>query len=175
MRIKPNHTCIVCGSKYTFCPNCTEYDYLPRWMGNFCSDNCHDIFEVANDYTHKLMTKEEATEAVKNLDFSKRANYTGGVKKAINEILGEKDEEKSQVEENGTEKIEKRESQEKNVISKNVSDSKSTSDKDMKTDNTVKTSNNNGNKSTTDTVKNVNDTVMNMSFKKNEKNKFYKK
>lgn len=160
MKTKDNHSCLVCGSKYTYCPNCSEYDKFPRWMGIFCSENCHDIFDIANDYAHELMTKEDAKEALKDKDLSMKGKYTGGVKKAINEILRE---DKS-VKEN-------EKSHEKNYSQKNYSHENKHYEKK---ENGFKKQQNNVNAveektvdSKIETISKVNDTVMKMSFNKN--------
>lgn len=86
---KNNHKCIVCGKEYRFCPNCTEFDKMPRWMSLFCGDNCHDVFAVANDYEGGILTKEKAAEELKKLDLSARDKYHDSLKNSVDKILGE--------------------------------------------------------------------------------------
>ena len=104
---KHNHTCIMCGTTYKFCPNCSEYDRFPRWMSLYCSQNCHDIFETANDFEHGNINKEEAKKKLGELDLSGRKNYDGTIKMSIDKILGEMSKEKKdeavKVEESKTE------------------------------------------------------------------------
>ena len=52
----------------------------------FCSDNCHDIYEVAHDYAEKKITAKEAKEKLDKLDISKYDNFGESYKKIISEI-----------------------------------------------------------------------------------------
>lgn len=91
---KNNHKCIVCGKEYRYCPNCLEYDKLPRWMSLFCGDNCHDVFQVACDFENGLLTKETAKEKLNKLDITERKKYRNSLKNSIDKILGEANAEK---------------------------------------------------------------------------------
>lgn len=85
-----DRTCLICKSHYDFCPNCGDYDNQPRWKALFCSENCHDIFNVTNDYSHHMLTQEEAKKKLEGLDLSKRGKITGSIKDSIDEIFGDK-------------------------------------------------------------------------------------
>lgn len=85
---KNNHKCIVCGKEYRYCPNCSEYDKMPRWMSMFCGDNCHDIFQVACDFENGDITKEEAVNKLNMLDLSSRKIYKDSLKNSIDKIFG---------------------------------------------------------------------------------------
>ena len=159
MRTKHNHTCIICGSEYTFCPNCSEYDKFPRWMNIFCSENCHDIFEVANNFSHGIIDKEAAKEVLKDIDLSKKAKYTGGVKKAINEIISEDKEVNDGNKSHNNNYQNKNYSQKNETSEKRENGFKKQYDKNNATK--EKTVNNND-----ETIKKANDMVMSMSFSK---------
>ena len=51
--------CIFCGKSYQYCPNCGEYNSLPKWMYNFDSEKCHDLYEVIGGYNIGKKTKED--------------------------------------------------------------------------------------------------------------------
>ena len=58
--VENNKTCILCGTKYTYCNNCAEFDHLPYWMICYCSRNCKDIFDTLSAYNMKQITKDKA-------------------------------------------------------------------------------------------------------------------
>ena len=60
--------CVICGSSYDYCPRCKQYDSLPKWKINYCSERCKDIYNTINKYAFKHITAEEAYEVVGNID-----------------------------------------------------------------------------------------------------------
>lgn len=85
---KNNHTCIVCGTAYRYCPNCKDYANYPRWMSMFCGQNCHDIFEVANAFENGAIAKDKAIEKFGKLNLSMRKNFKGSLKETVDKALG---------------------------------------------------------------------------------------
>lgn len=81
-----NKTCICCSTKYTFCPNCAEFDHLPRWMGIYCSENCKKVMDIASDYEYGVLTKEEAKEKFDVCDLSNKNNFHHSIRKVLDEI-----------------------------------------------------------------------------------------
>ena len=75
MAKKANRTCTLCGTKYYYCPECSDFVDKPRWMGAFCSDRCHTTFFTFVDYDKKRITHKEAHEKVKNFDWSEIESY----------------------------------------------------------------------------------------------------
>ena len=43
-------TCIFCGQKYQYCPNCKDYSSEPAWKFNFDTEKCHDLYNVIAGY-----------------------------------------------------------------------------------------------------------------------------
>ncbi len=84
---KNNHKCIVCGTEYRYCPNCIEFDKMPRWMSLFCGQNCHDVFQVACDFENGDISKEDAIKELGKLDISKRVVYHGSLKNTVDKIF----------------------------------------------------------------------------------------
>lgn len=89
MMKKNNKECICCQVKYTYCPSCSDFNHLPRWMNVYHDENCRDIFNIISGYTHKRHTKEEAKELLKKCDLSKKYSFKENLKVLIDEILKE--------------------------------------------------------------------------------------
>ena len=58
-------------------------------MNSFHDENCKNIFETCTNYNFKLITKEQAKEALSKYDLSNRANFSASVKRDLNTILAE--------------------------------------------------------------------------------------
>ena len=80
-------TCICCGKAYTYCGNCPADKHLETWHALYCSDNCHDIFEAANDYNFDLLTKEEAKKQIEACDLSNLESFNKIVKADVHKII----------------------------------------------------------------------------------------
>lgn len=86
MMKKNNRKCICCQKEYTFCPNCGDFDNLPRWMSIFHDENCKKIFNTITEYYNKNLTKEQAKETLNKCDLSNKDTFKETIKKAIEEI-----------------------------------------------------------------------------------------
>lgn len=83
---KFERNCVVCGRKYTFCPN--KNDGAPRWHLIYCGDNCRDIW---NSIT-TVYDQDGALVAAQNLldkDLSDIENMRTDVKEKIEMIFSE--------------------------------------------------------------------------------------
>lgn len=80
-------TCAVCRSAYKYCPNCAEFKNKPAYMFTFCSDNCHDIYAVINDYVSEKISAKAARCKLDTLDLSNVANFADDFQNVIGQIL----------------------------------------------------------------------------------------
>lgn len=81
--------CILCGTEYKYCPKCSAYDGLPRWMISFDKEECRDIFDSVCKYNFNHITAAEAKlvlDKYPNADFSK---YSIVTQNAIQKIKAE--------------------------------------------------------------------------------------
>lgn len=88
--VRNNKTCILCGTRYTYCNNCAEFSHLPIWMLCYCSKNCKDIFDTLSSYSMKHITKEEAKNILNKCDLTNIDKFNKSNQNCIKEIL-EKD------------------------------------------------------------------------------------
>ena len=113
---KNNRTCVLCGSKYTYCPTCSDYANYPRWMGLFHDENCKKIFYTVNGYLEKAIPLKEAKEILQKCDLSVKDKTSSIFANHIDEILNsEKKETKSE---------KKVETEKKTVIKETVKEEK---------------------------------------------------
>ena len=97
--VENNKTCILCGTKYTYCNNCAEFDHLPYWMICYCSRNCKDIFDTLSAYNMKQITKDEARNILSKCDLSNKQSFKESTLNCINSIMEETVAKKSVVKE----------------------------------------------------------------------------
>ena len=87
MSEKANHWCIICGNGYHACDSCNEVKTFKPWRSLTDTVEHYKIFCVLKEYNEKFLTKEEAYNALMNLDLSGRESFKDGAKKTINEIM----------------------------------------------------------------------------------------
>lgn len=82
-------TCLVCRTKYDYCPKCGRGSWDKTYMFVCCSENCYNIESVLMKYRsdYNLITKEEAKEKLLNCDLSKIESYPPLIRKDVDEIL----------------------------------------------------------------------------------------
>ena len=82
-----NKTCIVCGTKYSYCPFCTQDKYKPTWMSSYHDANCKDVWRTLCAESTGHITKEEAVAKLKTLDLSNISNFKESVQNHIHRLL----------------------------------------------------------------------------------------
>lgn len=83
--------CVMCGSEYTYCPNCSKDAGKPIWMVAFCDDTCHEVYRILNDLGFKKITENEATKQLKEIDLSKKT-FPEITQKQLDALLKTKEE-----------------------------------------------------------------------------------
>ena len=96
--IKYERKCICCGDQYSYCNHCAEDIMKPTWYGIFCSDNCHDVYDVTLRYGEGLLTQGEAKAALSKLDITKKEQFHPVIKMRVNEIMGIRERKKADAE-----------------------------------------------------------------------------
>ena len=85
--MKGNKICATCRSNYDFCPKCNNDKDKPLWYFTFCSQNCHDIYEITSSFENGKIDADEAKLKLNNLNLSKLDNFGESYKKSINKIM----------------------------------------------------------------------------------------
>ena len=85
--MKGEKICATCRSNYDFCPKCNRDKDKPLWYFTFCSQNCHDIYEITSSFENGKIDANEAKLKLNNLNLSKLDNFGESYKKSINKIM----------------------------------------------------------------------------------------
>jgi hypothetical protein len=94
MIAKNNKKCIICGTAYSYCPNCGADRKKPSWYAIFDGENCNNIYEILTGYRDGAITIDEAYNKLKDCDLTKinDEEFNVGTRQKIQEILASKDE-----------------------------------------------------------------------------------
>ena len=84
--------CYLCGTKYEYCPTCSQDRLKPAWMAEFHEENCKNIFDIATRFNMQLLTKEEARDAMEQCDLSNRAEFKSYIQYDLDNIFDVVDE-----------------------------------------------------------------------------------
>ena len=79
-------TCTVCRCGYKYCNHCDKDKDKPTWYFSFCSENCHDIYEVASRFESKQIDANTAKDKLDKLDLSRLDNFGFSYQKSIERI-----------------------------------------------------------------------------------------
>ena len=85
-----NKSCLTCGTKYSFCPDCSGADRLaPSWKSEFCSETCMTLWTTCTKYNLGKITKPEAKSIVSALTLKPTEQYVQCVQRDLAVILKE--------------------------------------------------------------------------------------
>lgn len=79
-------TCVVCGDKYNYCPNCSRDAGKPTWMFILCSETCHNVYEILNKRGFKEITDLETKKLLSDLDI-KGKKFFPEIQSQIDEVF----------------------------------------------------------------------------------------
>lgn len=81
--------CILCGTKYQYCPKCPSYSHLPTWMISFDKKDCRDIFKSVCDYNFGKISAPEAKAVLDEYPDMNYSHFSAITQNAIAKILEE--------------------------------------------------------------------------------------
>lgn len=81
--------CYLCGTRYQYCPTCSEDRAKPIWLLEFHTENCKNIFEICTRYNMGLISKAEAQNALIECDLSNQSKFQSYVQHDLEVIFEE--------------------------------------------------------------------------------------
>lgn len=79
--------CVICGTIYEYCPNCSADNDKPAWMASFHDENCKQIYRITSNYIGKAISKEEAKQQLQTCDLTQKDHFAPVILERINEIF----------------------------------------------------------------------------------------
>ena len=87
---KLNKKCRACGTKYSYCPDCSRADALkPTWYNDFCSEPCKELWYTLTRYNMERLTKTEAKLIISELDLQPIESYSQFVQRDYAKVMAE--------------------------------------------------------------------------------------
>ena len=81
--------CLLCSTKYEYCPTCSQDKMKPAFMAEFHNENCTNIFDICTRFNMELLSKAEAQAALEKCDLSNKANFKSYVQRDLENIFAE--------------------------------------------------------------------------------------
>lgn len=80
--------CTICSSTYQYCPNCSDFDRLPRWMDAYCSERCKEIYNIVAGYLNHWLEPEVEAARLSELELDDEyiGKLSDTMKDAINQL-----------------------------------------------------------------------------------------
>lgn len=78
--------CICCGKTYQYCPHCGSFSNHPKWMFNYDTESCNELFNIISAYNMKVVGKDEVLTVVKKYNITDFAKYKPSIKKVLAEL-----------------------------------------------------------------------------------------
>lgn len=78
--------CICCGKTYQYCPHCGSFSNRPKWMFNYDTESCNELFNIISAYNMKVVGKDEVLAVVKKYNITDFAKYKPSIKKVLAEL-----------------------------------------------------------------------------------------
>lgn len=94
--------CIFCGTTYQYCPNCRDFSSYPKWMAEFDTEKCHDLYTVIGGYNIGINTIQDVKSTLDKYDVTDYSIFSKKLRDKLNELVPAKKEEqpKAQKDEN---------------------------------------------------------------------------
>lgn len=95
--------CHTCGKEYEYCPTCRSFESLPKWMSNWDSEECKDVWNILVRYNTEHISKDEVKVVLDSYGVSNYGKYVSPISAQLKEIFAE---EKTKKQPKATEKNE---------------------------------------------------------------------
>lgn len=79
--------CTICSSTYQYCPNCSDFDRLPRWMDAYCSERCKEIYNIVAGYLNHWLEPE--VEAARLSELELDDEYIGKLSDTMKDAIAQ--------------------------------------------------------------------------------------
>lgn len=81
-------TCVTCGTKYSYCPQCAEDQNKPTWMFAWHDLECKNVWDIICKYKNGHVPKEETIKQL-NGTITNNIKFTADIEDDIKNICFE--------------------------------------------------------------------------------------
>lgn len=79
--------CLTCGRAYEYCPSCGGDKMRPRWMINWDTEACKEVFNIVSAYNMGVMTADEAADSLRDRGVKDFSAYKESIASNLKEIV----------------------------------------------------------------------------------------
>lgn len=79
--------CIFCGKTYQYCPSCKEFQNYPRWMAEFDSKKCYDLYTAIGGLGIGIKTKDDVKVVLDEYNIVDYSEFSIGLQNKLNELF----------------------------------------------------------------------------------------
>lgn len=83
---KGERICVVCGTKYVYCPNCKKGDPKETWRYMYDSNQCRELFRICSDFAHGHINANEAKKRLSKYDLNDTSKYSEDIRRNLSAI-----------------------------------------------------------------------------------------
>ena len=93
--------CTICHKEYEYCPTCSKYSHLPRWMDAYCSENCKDLYNITAGWINGWLDKDVEIARLSKMDLTNKKQFP----KWMQDVIGEMENYKPEIPAETIEKV----------------------------------------------------------------------
>ncbi len=79
--------CYTCGREYEYCPTCAGFKTKPRWMCNWDSEECKDVFQVLTANSFGDASKDDVKAVLDKYGVKDYSKYQPSIQAHIEKVL----------------------------------------------------------------------------------------
>ena len=79
-------TCLCCGREYKYCPTCGADSSKPKWMKDFDTETCKDLFNAVSAIGMGLADKSALQRVVRKYQIKDYSIYKESIKNALEQV-----------------------------------------------------------------------------------------
>lgn len=87
--MRGDRRCCVCGKRYNFCIPCGKGNPNETWRYIYCSEDCREIFNIANEWTANKISATTAKIRLNGINVPPLNNLQPSLRKNLDEIYSE--------------------------------------------------------------------------------------
>lgn len=79
--------CHTCGKEYEYCPRCGKYASYPKWMFNWDTEECKDIFKALTDFNIGKIKKKDLKAILDKYKVDDFSKYSESIRDELTKLF----------------------------------------------------------------------------------------
>lgn len=82
--------CHTCGKEYEYCPRCGRFATLPKWMFNWDTEECKDLFKALTNYNVGVAKKKDVKVVLDQYGVEDFSKYSDKIRDQLTKLFPKK-------------------------------------------------------------------------------------